>query len=83
LAEGKADTTPFFSGKSDWRDNGIMFEYTDEELEELAKCANDCEYFVANYCKMLTDNGRTLVKLRDYQSRILNVMSGEKWNDKK
>jgi len=79
---GKPDTTPFFTGKADWRDNGIIFEYTDQELEELAKCAADCEYFVANYCKFLTKNGRQLVKLRDYQSRILKVMGGEHWDPK-
>ncbi|WQJ53613.1 MAG: terminase large subunit [Wendovervirus sonii] len=83
LKGGKPDTTPFFTGKSDWKDAGIIFEYTDEELDELAKCANDCIYFVEHYCKFLNDNGRSLVKLRDYQKRILKVMAGEHWDSKK
>lgn len=78
--DSKPDTTPFFHGQTDWRDAGVIFEYTDEELEELDKCANDCEYFVANYCKFLNKKGRTLVTLRDYQKRILNIMGGERWS---
>lgn len=78
----KPDTACFYHGDSNWRDSGVIFEYTDKELEELEKCANDCAYFVENYCKVLNSNGRTLIKLRDYQVRLLNAMSAEKWDEK-
>lgn len=78
----KPDNACFFHGDSNWRDSGVIFEYTDEELAELEKCANDCSYFVEKYCKVLNSKGRTLIKLRDYQKRLLNVMSGEKWDNK-
>ena len=29
---GKPDTTPFFHGSPDWRDAGVIFDYTDEEI---------------------------------------------------
>lgn len=78
----KPDTACFYHGDSNWRDSGVIFEYSDEELEELEKCSNDCSYFVENYCKVLNSNGRTLIKLRDYQVRLLNAMSAEKWDEK-
>lgn len=78
--DGKPDTVPFFHGQQDWRDAGVRFDYTDEELEELDKCSLDCEYFVSHYCKFLNKKGRTLVNLRDYQKRLLNVMGGEHWD---
>jgi hypothetical protein len=71
---------PFWHGITDYRDSGIAFEYTDWELQELEKCANDCIYFVENYCKFLNDKGRTLVQLRPYQERLLNLLSSEKYD---
>lgn len=71
---------PFWHGQTDYRDQGIAFEYTDWELSELEKCANDCIYFVSNYCKFLNDKGRSLVQLRDYQKRLLNLLSAEKYD---
>lgn len=78
---GSPDMDPFFHGLTDYRDQGIAFEYTDHELAELEKCSNDCIYFVENYCKFLNDKGVTLVKLRDYQKRLLNLMSAEKYDE--
>lgn len=77
---GKPDTTPFFHGSPDWRDAGVIFDYTDEELEILEKCANDCVFFVENYAKFLNKKGRTLVKLYDFQKENLEIMSAEKWD---
>ncbi len=78
----KPDNACFYHGDSNWRDSGVIFEYSDEELSELEKCSNDCAYFVENYCKVMNSNGRTLIKLRDYQTRLLNVLSAEKWDQK-
>ena len=79
---GKFDLNPFFHGSTDWRDAGVIFEYTDEELAEIEKCANDCVYFVEHYCKFLNKKGRTLVKLYDFQKENLKAMSSEHWDPK-
>ena len=80
LNGGKADTTPFFHGSPDWRDSGVIFEYTDEELEIMDKCSNDCIWFVENYAKFLNKKGRTTVKLYDFQKENLKTLSGEHWD---
>lgn len=78
----QTDIDCFFHGNIDYRDAGIIFEYTDEELNELLKCSQDCIYFVSKYCKFLNDNGWTNITLRDYQKDILKLYSEEKWDDK-
>lgn len=77
----QADMDPFYQGNILYRDAGILFEYTEEELEELSKCADDCVYFVEKYCKFLNDKGRTLVNLRDYQKEILDMYSDEVYDE--
>ena len=80
LNGGKADTTPFFHGSPDWRDAGVIFDYTDEELEIMEKCSNDCIWFVEHYAKFLNKKGRTTVKLYDFQKENLKTLSGEHWD---
>ena len=77
---GKPDTTPFFHGNSDWRDAGVIFDYTPEEIEIIEHCSNDCPWFVENYAKFLNKKGRTTVKLYDFQRENLEIMSAEKWD---
>lgn len=78
---GEPDMSPFWHGQTDYRDQGVAYEYTDHELAELEKCANDAIYFIENYCKFLNDKGRTTVKLRDYQKRLIGIMSAEKYDE--
>lgn len=80
-AGGEPDMNPFFHGQTDYRDAGIAFEYTEWEKMELIKCANDAVYFVENYCQFLNNKGRTTVKLRDYQKRLLNILTDEVYNE--
>lgn len=78
--DGKPDTTPFFHGSSDWRDAGVIFDYTTEEMEIIERCSNDCPWFVENYAKFLNKKGRTTVKLYDFQRENLEIMSAERWD---
>lgn len=78
---GVPDMDPFFHGQTQYRDSGIAYEYTDHELLELQKCSEDPIYFVENYCKFLNDKGRTLIKLRDYQKRLIKLMSDEVYDE--
>ena len=62
---------PFYEGKQFLRKGNIVFEYTDSEIAELAKCANDIVYFAETYAVVMTDNGVQRVKLREYQKELL------------
>ena len=72
---GKQDLNPFWHGQINYRDSGVIFEYTDWEKHELEKCAEDCFYFAEHYAKFNNDKGHTLVKLRDFQKRLLTLFS--------
>ena len=62
---------PFYEGKQFLRKGNIVFEYTDEEIQELAKCASDIVYFAEKYAVVMTDEGIRRVELRDYQKDML------------
>lgn len=66
-----ADYSPFSEGKIDMKAADIVFEYTQEELEELARCANDVVYFGNKYCYSMTDDGICQITLRPYQEKML------------
>ena len=48
---------PFYEGKQFLRRGNIVFEYTDEEITELARCAGDIVYFAEKYAVVMTDEG--------------------------
>ena len=77
---GKQDLNPFWHGQIHYRDAGVIFEYTDWEKHELEKCAEDCLYFAEHYAKFKNDKGHTLVKLRNYQKRLLKLFSEEEYD---
>lgn len=64
---------PFWDGKPEWRAGGILFDYTQEEVEEMKKCAEDVIYFANKYCFVMTDEGVRNIELRDYQVDILRA----------
>lgn len=61
---------PFFEGDIQLKAPNIVFEFTQDELLELSKCANSVIYF-AQYCKVMTDDGIQCIELREYQKNIL------------
>lgn len=67
-----ADTSPFYEGKIDTKAADVVFEYTREEMEELAKCAADVVYFGNKYCHSMTDEGIRQITLRPYQEEMLD-----------
>lgn len=62
---------PFYDNNIRKMKDDVLFEYTQREILELAKCKEDIIYFAEHHCKVLTDGGNRLVKLRQYQRRIL------------
>lgn len=75
------DMIPFFHGKIEWRNADLAFEYTMEEWEEMQRCQDDPIYFIENYCKFLTDQGRRTVTLRDYQKDVINMYTESYYNE--
>ena len=60
----------------------ILYQLTPDEVDEFHKCSNDIMYFVEKYCRFLTDTGRKIVKLREYQKKILIALAKEEYSDK-
>jgi hypothetical protein len=71
---------PFYEGRQFLKKGNIVFEYTDEEIQELARCAADIVYFAEKYAVVMTDNGIQQVKLRDYQVEMLRNLQEERFN---
>ena len=71
---------PFYEGKQFLRRGNIVFEYTEEEIAELARCANDIVYFAEKYAVVMTDDGIQNVKLRDYQDDLLRDFQNNRFN---
>jgi hypothetical protein len=67
----KVKATPFSEGNMNYRRGNIVFEYTDEEMEHIKKCANDILYFAEHFATVMTDKGLQRIKLRDYQKDML------------
>lgn len=63
---------PYHENDPELRKGQILFEYTEWELEEMRKCAENAVYFANKYCKVMTDDGIQKINLRDYQVQILD-----------
>lgn len=72
--------TPFYEGDIELKSADIVFEYSEAELIELAKCANDIVYFANNYCVSMTDEGVRRIKLRPYQEDLLRHYQNNRWS---
>jgi hypothetical protein len=74
-----ADYSPFFEGKINTKAPNLVFEYTRDELEELAKCASDVTYFGNKYCFSMTDEGIRKITLRPYQEDMLSAFQDNRF----
>jgi hypothetical protein len=74
-----ADYSPFFEGKINTKAPNLVFEYTRDELEELAKCAADVTYFGNKYCYSMTDEGIRQITLRPYQEDMLSAFQDNRF----
>jgi hypothetical protein len=58
------------------RSEGEAIEMTPEMIQEWIRCKEDIYYFAEKYYYLNTiDHGRILMKLRDYQYRLLNTIN--------
>lgn len=68
----KLVANPFYENNTKLLKGDLVFQRTQEEIEEWLRCKNDIIYFVEKYCKLMTPEGIKNVKMRDYQKRYLN-----------
>jgi len=72
--------TPFHEGDPNWKSADIVYEYSESEMQEVAKCAADVVYFANKYCMAMTDYGIQKIKLRDYQIEVLRNFQDNRFN---
>jgi len=77
----QTDLSCFHFGDIELKAGNILYQLTGEEIDEFHKCSGDIIYFVEKYCRFLTDSGRKLVKLREYQKDILRALAKEDFNE--
>jgi hypothetical protein len=70
---------PFHDQNPDLKRANILWEYTPEEIMEIKKCAEDVTYF-SQYCQVMTDEGLSYIKLRDYQTSVLREYQSHRFN---
>ena len=75
----KSVDNPFHDNDPDLKRSNILFEYTNEEVIEMAKCAEDVIYF-SSHCKVMTDNGLEYIDLRPYQKSVLREYQANRFN---
>jgi len=72
---------PWFQNEIGVRRSGIVFNRTEEEVQEYIKCKLDIKYFAQKYCKIKTEDGTiTHIQLRDYQKEILDLFSKNRFS---
>ena len=76
----KPKSTPFYEGNPNLRKGNIVFNYTDEEIREIKRCAKDIVYFANTYCTVMTDEGLQTINLRPYQEEMLRQFQAERFN---
>ena len=76
--ENEPDLDCFRMGDKDLRKANLAFVYTQEEIQELVKCAADVEYFADRYAHAMTDEGVRKITLRPYQRDMLNTFQSER-----
>ena len=75
------DFEPFFNRDTNLRNANIPFKMTDDEMEEYQKCYDDPEYFIGKYCKFMTDKGMNTVQLREYQTKVIDLVTAESYDE--
>lgn len=64
-----------YLGNSSLKRTGINLSYSEEQVLELAKCAEDPIYFIDNYCYIVTlDHGIQPFKLYDCQKKKIKLI---------
>lgn len=72
LEQGKKlVANPFYENNTRLLKGDLVFQRTQDEIDEWIRCKNDILYFAEIYCKLMTPEGIKNIQLRDYQKRYL------------
>lgn len=64
-----------YMGNSNLKRVGVQYSYTEEQVLEIARCAEDPIYFIDNYCYIVTlDHGIQPFKLYDCQKKKIKLI---------
>lgn len=65
----------YYTGNGNIKKAGVEIEYSQDQIDELVKCASDPVYFIKNYVKIVTlDKGLTDFDMYDFQERIVSTI---------
>lgn len=66
--------TDYYNGNPNIKKAGVAYNYTEEEITEYVKCAQDPTYFIKKYVKIISlDDGLVTFDMRDYQERMVEA----------
>ncbi len=71
----KNSRNKYFQGVNGLRNAGHETDLTKEQIDEVIKCSNYSQYFINNYCYIVSlDHGKQLFDTRFYQDDMLDIM---------
>lgn len=77
----KLNENLWFDKKYGVRKSGIVFQRTEEELDEYIKSKMNIHYFAQNFCKVKLEDGKYgLIPLRDEQKEILDLYTNNRYS---
>ena len=70
-----------YLGNSRLKRSGVEISYTQEQLIEVAKCADDPIYFIKNYVKIVNvDHGLVPFNMWDFQADMVNTFHNNRFS---
>lgn len=76
---GDVESTTSYHGNSNLKGIGEVHNFTQEQTEEMTKCAADPIYFIENYCKIVSsDHGLVPFKLYECQKKKVRTIFGNR-----
>jgi len=65
----------FYNSNPRLKGIGVRIPYTEHQIQEYTRCANDCIYFVKNYCQIVSlDHGLVPFDLYSYQEKFITTL---------
>lgn len=73
--------TESYLGNPNVKRDGVVQEWTQQEVMEYAKCMNDASYFARRYCKIISlDKGLVNFELYPYQEKMFNHFNDNRFS---
>jgi hypothetical protein len=70
-----------YNGNINVKRDGVIQNFSSEEVKEYMKCLQSAEYFIENYCKIISLNdGLVKFKLYDYQKKMVKSFSDNRFS---